>query len=1428
MPGEWMNMDGPHTIHDRMTGLLHRSRATRMPTSPWNILPPSAHGRAPFAAISGIRSHGTYSSGRAMDGRNHLLDPAPGANAPANDQQPNTDSISDWVHAMGAGNSHVLSVDSPVAFLNAIIEAVSAGGPGLGVVSRPDGVAVHLNPDNIPPRVQQLFNLHRGHPIHTSSVQTNDPTSAVTFASTPTALRWQEEASILFGDRVSTVAARVTGAVVRALVPAAAVEERERRRIAAEEQARREEAERREREKREREEAEIQRQREEEEARERRRREEEERAAAEERARYAAEHPEDVMQVDEGETQPAQTEPPEPVQRIYTTIRGQRTDITGLNIDLEYIEALPEELREEVIIQQVSEQRINQATTRAPSTTEPVSIGDQTGISAEFLNALPDEIREELLQAEAADRLRRARESVRREAAERANTAQPPTTTTNAPAVVTTLEPTLRSVSFPENPFSIVEGHGRGLVTESSRRGQTVADFLDAHALGDRNENQQNNQGPAQQTESEERRAQRRQIVQMIDRGGVCTLARLMYTPMAGKTRNLINEILNSVCQNRTTRFEVLSILLLILREGSQGVAMLEKSYNQLSARAKSIILPTRVANANRKLSLPMGSSGEVTPLLVIQQCLTTLSYLTQYNAHISWFFLTEHDIFSLLKAKKQTKVRPPGSEFAVNSLLSLLDKSLIMDSPTCLEQLATILSGVTQPLTLLAKRERERTGPAAAQAAESAQQTVPSVETQQAESSTQAQNTASGSGPQGQGEAREEESRQRRQHMPPPPFIPDNNLRAIVNVLSAPECNGKTFRDTLSTITNLSSMPGAKQTIGNQLIANSKALCISVTRSLINFMPSIPSAETGTDIQGLALSMFNPASSDQAKLLRALTALDYLFNPTRSENARREREEVEHGEKLLKSLYESPEFGPMWVALSNVLTQIRNKTDMVNIAKMMLPLIESLMVVCKNTTLREPIMSRASRDTSVTTPPPESPLEALFFKFTEEHRKILNELVRANPKLMSGSFSLLVRNPKVLEFDNKRNYFNRKLHYRADSRKTYPPLQLSVRRDRVFHDSFRSLYYKSPNEVKYGKLNIKFHGEEGIDAGGVAREWFHVLARSMFNPDFALFIPVASDRTTFHPNRLSGINEEHLAFFKFIGRIISKALYENRVLDCHFSRAVYKRILGKDVSIKDMETLDLDYYKSLQWMLENDITDIITETFSVEADSFGETQIIDLIPNGRNIPVTQENKEEYVQKVVNYRLVGSVEEQLDNFLKGKSSSYVVTFIGLQLTEAGFHEIVPRELISIFNEQELELLISGLPEIDIDDWKANTDYHNYTSTSPTIQWFWRAVRSFDKEERAKLLQFVTGTSKVPLNGFKELEGMNGFTKFNIHRDYGSKDRLPSSHTCFNRKFIQQVVLILNICTCLLTSRLQNLIYPNMIPTRTFASVSTLL
>ena len=116
----------------------------------------------------------------------------------------------------------------------------------------------------------------------------------------------------------------------------------------------------------------------------------------------------------------------------------------------------------------------------------------------------------------------------------------------------------------------------------------------------------------------------------------------------------------------------------------------------------------------------------------------------------------------------------------------------------------------------------------------------------------------------------------------------------------------------------------------------------------------------------------------------------------------------------------------------------------------------------------------------------------------------------------------------------------------------------------------------------------------------------------------------------------------------------------------------------------------------------------------------------------------------------------------------------------------GFWELVPSQLISIFNDHELELLISGLPDIDIADLKANTEYSGYTAATPLIQWFWEVVEELTKEELALLLQFVTGTSKVPLEGFSALQGISGPQKFQIHKSYVEPNRLPSAHTCFNQ------------------------------------------
>ncbi|KAF3048230.1 hypothetical protein E8E12_011364 [Didymella heteroderae] len=1319
---------------------------------------------------------------------------------------------SDWVHAIEGRGPRAANADSPVSFISNLLNAMSQGNaPQL----QQHGGAIHLSFNNLPIGIPPPFDVgfHRNmippRPNGMSRSAREDPHSAVAFSKAYTSQRWQEEARILYGPSAIEKSQRVINSILKLLVPpaleAAKKREEERKaeaaRKAQEEKERREQKEREEREAREKEEKERQ-EREAAEAAEAA-----SRAAETSAAQEASEQPAAAAEgssMEGVEAGPAEPEAPtEPVQRIITTLRGREYDITELGIDLEYLDALPEELREEVLLQQVAERRQEQRQQQVQRAREEQQTQQQqssgsagnaaqseepTELDEEFLAALPPEMRAELLQQEAADRRRREREENRRRNAANAGAPAPQAEEIDAASFFATLDPALRAAVLMDTDEDTL----RQLPPEISAEARAYG--------GDRRLNQfefgYQRGGRRGQPEDPSQKKKARPCVQMLDKAGVATLLRLMFIPQQGSAKSSLSSILRYVCENRQNRAEVISILLSILQDGSADVNAVERSFAQLSLRAKQ---PQQPADKTPKISRKNGAlsiNSDVSPLMVVQQCLNTLAQLTEKNPAVWQFFLTEHETSVSLKNRNNRKGKgkdAKSTRFPVNALLTLLDRKLIVESSAIMEQLTNLLRIITQPLQQI-KKDKEKAaedakkaadaaaaGPSTGASAERTEQAATELPAGQDTEMASATDVSATTAPITEGESssakpeepKTEEEKGKKHRAITPPDIPENNLRLVAKILAARECNSKVFQETLNVISNLSPIPGAKEIFGQELLGIAKDLAKNILDDLASLTAQVAKAESHTDVQGIALAKFSPTTSDQTKLLRALTALDYLFDPSRHNKDKPEVSaealEPQQKEDILLTLYEDAAFAPLWTKLSDCLTVIRERGNMLNIATTLLPLIESLMVVCKNTTLKElPLSKMLPKEFALSSPPPESKMESLFFNFTEEHRKILNDLVRQNPKLMSGSFALLVKNSKVLEFDNKRNYFNRKLHSRGGDRQPHPPLQLSVRRDQVFLDSFKSLYFKSAEEMKYGKLSIRFHGEEGVDAGGVTREWFQVIARQMFNADYALFVPVASDRTTFHPNRLSSINPEHLMFFKFIGRIIGKALYEGRVLDCHFSRAVYKQIMSKQVNLKDMETLDLEYYKSLEWMLHNDITDIITETFSTEVEAFGEMQTVDLIENGRNIPVTEDNKHEYIRLITEYRLTGAVEEQLKEFLRG------------------FHDIVPAELVSIFSEQELELLISGLPDINVDDWKNNTEYHNYTAASPQIQWFWRAVRTFEKEEQAKLLQFVTGTSKVPLNGFKELEGMNGFSKFNIHRDYGSKDRLPSSHTCFNQ------------------------------------------
>ena len=164
----------------------------------------------------------------------------------------------------------------------------------------------------------------------------------------------------------------------------------------------------------------------------------------------------------------------------------------------------------------------------------------------------------------------------------------------------------------------------------------------------------------------------------------------------------------------------------------------------------------------------------------------------------------------------------------------------------------------------------------------------------------------------------------------------------------------------------------------------------------------------------------------------------------------------------------------------------------------------------------------------------------------------------------------------------------------------------------------------------------------------------------------------------------------------------------------------------------------------------------------------------------------------EYVALISNHKMSASLREQVTTHILNNSNKQIkmhsLLFYFVRKIDAfleGFYKLLPPELVSIFDAQQLELLICGLPEIDIDDLRCHTIYQGYKQSDSQILYLWNVVRTFSKEEKALFLQFVTGTSKVPLEGFRALQGNGGVKHFNIHKAY-NKGLLPTAHTCFNQ------------------------------------------
>ncbi|KAF0684516.1 Aste57867_23515 [Aphanomyces stellatus] len=335
--------------------------------------------------------------------------------------------------------------------------------------------------------------------------------------------------------------------------------------------------------------------------------------------------------------------------------------------------------------------------------------------------------------------------------------------------------------------------------------------------------------------------------------------------------------------------------------------------------------------------------------------------------------------------------------------------------------------------------------------------------------------------------------------------------------------------------------------------------------------------------------------------------------------------------------------------------------------------------------------------------------------------------------------------------------------------------IQFVVRRDHLIADSMEQML-KCPASRFWERLRIFFENEPGLDAGGLIREWYELLCDELFSDEMGLFVATKGSNLAYWINPKATLRPNYEAEFEFVGRLIGKALIEGFNMKMSLALPLIKHMLEVPISFSDLEFLDEELYRNCRWLKKNNQAHLLSLDFTVQG--LTNNEVIELVRGGADIDVTDDNKAEYLDLLLQFHMFKSIASPLNAFLKG------------------FYDIVPLFLISVFDYQEFDLLLSGIPDIDTNDWRMYSEIRWIKLETPSaaetavIDWFWSIVAKFTPEERARLLQFATGTSRVPVQGFKALTSTDGrvrrFTIQMVTRGPPPTGLMPKGHTCFNR------------------------------------------
>ncbi|XP_041737018.1 ubiquitin-protein ligase E3C [Coregonus clupeaformis] len=370
---------------------------------------------------------------------------------------------------------------------------------------------------------------------------------------------------------------------------------------------------------------------------------------------------------------------------------------------------------------------------------------------------------------------------------------------------------------------------------------------------------------------------------------------------------------------------------------------------------------------------------------------------------------------------------------------------------------------------------------------------------------------------------------------------------------------------------------------------------------------------------------------------------------------------------------------------------------------------------------------------------------------------------------------AILTELPFVVPFEERVKIFQRLIY--ADKRDIQgdgPLLDgiiVTIRRNYIYEDAYDKL---SPENEPDLKKRVRVHllnahglDEAGIDGGGIFREFLNELLKSGFNPNQGFFKTTNDGLLYPSPTAQMLVGDSFARHYYFLGRILGKALYENMLVELPFASFFLSKLLGTsaDVDIHHLASLDPEMYRNLLFLksYEDDVEDLGLN-FTIVNNDLGEAQVVELKPEGKDIPVSTANRIAYIHLVADYRLNKQIRPHCLAFRQGLAN------------------VVNLEWLRMFDQQEIQVLISGAHvPICLDDLKTFTNYSGgYTATHPVITIFWEVVESFTDEEKRKLLKFVTSCSRPPLLGFKEL-----YPAFCIHNGGNDLERLPTASTCMN-------------------------------------------